>query len=260
MKVFNLHGYSLFLNNACSSGIHAFENASQIIRSGRCPAVVIAGSDFPRIYKYLWFKELNIYEQSGKMKPFDKNARGLVFGDGGAGFILEDLEHARNRGAKIYAEYCGGGFTQEAWKNIFPNVVSNHYSDAINEALTFSGCTPELIDVLCTHGAGHPIIDRYEAESIGRVFGDVTSQPAITALKPYIGHNLGGNNLLEIAILLICMQNNTLLPLINTETIHPKIKLNLNRRTIEREITTFMKTCCAFAGYNAAAIFRKFED
>ncbi|MGD9200751.1 MAG: beta-ketoacyl synthase N-terminal-like domain-containing protein [Chitinispirillia bacterium] len=260
MKVFNLHGYSLFLNNACSSGLHAFENAAQIIRSGRCPAVVLAGSDFPRIYKYLWFKELNMYEKDGKMKPFDKNAGGLVFGDGGTGFILEDLEHARNRGAKIYAEYSGGGFTQEAWKTIYPNVISNHYSDAINEALTFSRCTSDQIDTLCAHGAAHPIIDRYEAESICRVFGGVSGQPVITALKPYVGHNLGGNNLLEIAILLICMQKNTLLPLINTENIHPKIKINLTKKTIKMEITTFMKICCAFAGYNAAAIFRKFKD
>lgn len=260
MKAFSLHGYSLFLNNACSSGLHAFENAAQIIKNGRCPVVVLAGSDFPRIYKYLWFKELNMYEQDGKMKPFDKHAGGLVFGDGGAGFVVEDLDHARNRGAKIYAEYCGGGFSQEAWKTIFPNVASNHYSDAIKEALTFSRCSSEQIDVLCAHGAAHPIIDRYEAGAICRVFGDVSTQPAITALKPYVGHNLGGNNLLEIAILLMCMQNNTILPLINTETIHPKITINLNQKPLEREINTFMKICCAFAGYNAAAIFRKYKD
>lgn len=259
MKAFNLHGYSLFLNNACSSGLHAFESANQIIQSGRCPVVVIAGADYPRIYKYLWFKELNMYESDGKMKPFDKNARGLVFGDGGAGFILEDSEHAEKRGAKIYAEYLGGGFSQEAWKNIFPRVGSSYYQKAIHEALLYSHCQPNNIDVLCVHGAAHPLIDRYEASAVCQVFGEVAKQPTIAALKPYVGHNLGGNNLIEIAIMLLCMKNNVLLPLRNTELVHPKISLNLIHEKIEREINTVMKICCAFAGYNAAAVFRKFK-
>lgn len=259
MKVFGLHGYSQFLNNACSSGLHAFENASQIIKSDRSQVVVVAAADHPRIYKYLWFKELGMYEQDGKMKPFDKNARGLVFGDGGAGFILEEYEHAQNRGARIYAEYCGGGFTQEAWKTIFPNVGSIFYTKAIQEALTFSEMVPKDVDAICAHGAAHPVIDRYEAGAIQSVFGKKENQPAITALKPYVGHNLGGNNLLETAILLLGMERNILLPLVNTETIHPKISLNLQLEMLNKPLTTIMKTCCAFAGFNAAAIFKKHE-
>jgi 3-oxoacyl-(acyl-carrier-protein) synthase len=108
LKVFGIHGYSLFINNACSSGLYALETASQIIKSGRCSVVVVAAADYPRIYKYLWFKKLNMYAQDGQIKPFAKDSNGFVFGDGGVGLVLEDLEHALKRKTKIYAEYLNG--------------------------------------------------------------------------------------------------------------------------------------------------------
>jgi 3-oxoacyl-[acyl-carrier-protein] synthase II len=254
MKVFQLHGFSLFLNNACASGLYAFENAAQIIKSGRCPAVVVAGADYPRIYKYLWFKSLNMYEFDGRMKPFDLNAKGIVFGDGGAGFILEDYEHAQKRDAHIYAEYLGGGFTQEAWKAVFPSVGSEHYPNAIRDALKFSECKEDEIDLICAHGAGNTVIDLYEAKAITKVFNN---HVPVTAFKPYVGHNLGGNNLLETAILLMNMENDMILPVLNTTEINPKAKINVIKEMQNKQLQRVMKICCAFAGFNGAAVFGK---
>jgi len=258
MKTFNMHGYSLFLNNACSSGITSLEAANQMIKTGRCPAVVIAAGDYPRIYKYLWFKELNMYAQDGKIRPFSKNAAGFVFGDGAAGFVVEDLEHAKKRGAKIYAEYLGGGFSQEAWKVTIPYVGSNYYRKAIEEAFSFGRVSQGDIDLLVAHGTGNSIIDKYEAKAIVDIFGAKPQKPFITTFKPYVGHNLGGSNLIETAILLLCLENNLIIPTLHAEEIDAKIKIDLVREKVNKNINIALKISCAFAGYNAAALFKKY--
>jgi len=256
-KAFGIHGYTLLINNACSSGLYALETATQVIKSGRCPAVIIAAADHPRIYKYLWFKDLNMYAKDGKTAPFAKESKGFVFGDGGAGLVLEDLEYAQKRKAKIYAEYLGGGFSQEGWKVTVPAIGQDFYQKAIKEALKFSKVEKEDIDLLCAHGAGNSIIDRYEAKAITDVFGVNPKRPLVTALKPYIGNNLGAGALLEAAMLLLCLDNNTALPVLNTQEVDPRMKMDLVKEKVNIELKTVLKICCAFAGYDAAAIFRK---
>jgi len=256
-KTFNLHGYSLFINNACASGIFALETASQIIKSGRSSTVLTVSGDYPRVYKYLWFKDLDMYATDGKIRPFTKNAKGFVFGDGAVALVLEDLEHARKRGAKIYAEYLGGGFSQENWKVTIPYIGSNYYQKAINEALKFSDIDKNDIDVLSAHGAGNSIIDRYEAKAITDIFGTKPKKPLITTFKPYIGHNLGGSALLETAMLLLCLENNTILPILNTTEVDSRMKIDIVKEKVKMELKTALKISCAFAGYNAAAVFKK---
>ncbi|MDP2922875.1 MAG: beta-ketoacyl synthase N-terminal-like domain-containing protein [Candidatus Omnitrophota bacterium] len=257
LKTFNIHGYSLFVNNACSSGLYALETASQIIKSGRCPAVLTVAGDYPRINKYLWFKDLDMYAKDGKIRPFTKGAKGFVFGDGAVGFVLEDFEHAKKRGAKIYAEYLGGGFSQEGWKITIPYVGSNYYQKAIKEAIEFSNVNKDDIDLLVAHGTGNSIIDRYEAKAITDIFGSNPKKPLITTFKPYIGHNLGGSALLETALLLLCLENNLVLPVLNTNEVDPRMKIDIVKEKIKINLKFALKISCAFAGYNAAAIFKK---
>ncbi len=256
-KTFNLHGYSLFINNACASGLYALEVASQIIKSGRSPAVIVATGDHPRVYKYLWFKELKMYAEDGKIRPFAKEAKGFVFGDGAVGLVLEDFNYALKRKARIYAEYLGGGFSQEAWKVILPAVGSRYYQKAIQEAINFSKINKGDIDLLCVHGAGNPLIDRYEARAITEIFGIKPKKPLITVFKPYVGHNLGGDALMETAILLFCLEHNLVLPVLNTQRVDERTKIELVKERINVELKLALKTCCAFAGYNGAIVLRK---
>ena len=138
-KVFDLHGYSLFINNACASGLFAIEEAARQIKTGVSPAVIVAAVDNPtKIYKYLWFKKHGLYAEDGITRPFSKDKSGIVFGDGGAALVLEDLEHARKRGATIYAEYLGGGFSLEGWKITVPNLTDNFYTRSFQKALEIS--------------------------------------------------------------------------------------------------------------------------
>lgn len=258
-KAFSIHGYSLFINNACASGLYALEAASQMIRCGRNPAVIVAAADHPGIYKYLWFKQIDMYAEDGKTKPFAKNRNGFVFGDGGVGLLLEDLDHARKRKANIYAEYLGGGFSLEGWKITLPAVGSNYYRKAIKQAFRQANIEPKDIDLVCAHGAGTSLVDRYEADAITDVFGPNPKKPLITAFKGYIGHNLGGSALLESAIILLCLNNNLVLPTLNCDEVDPKLRINLVREKTDVEISTAIKICCAFAGYNGAAVFKKFR-
>jgi 3-oxoacyl-(acyl-carrier-protein) synthase len=258
-KVFNLHNYSLFLNNACASGLYALEAANQIIKNNQAKAVIVATSDHPEIYKYLWFHDLGIYSFDGIIRPFCKDSNGLVFGDGGVGIVMEDLESAKKRKANIYAEYLGGGFDLEGWKITVPQIGNDSYQKAILKAFKQADIDKKEIELLCPHGVGSQPIDYYEAKAITDIFGLNPNRPLITTFKPYVGHNLGGSALLETAMLLLSLKNNTIPPVLNHQNPDPKFNISLVKEKMQTKLNTVMKICCAFAGYNAAAIFRKID-
>lgn len=259
-KVFNIHQYSIFLSNACASGLFALENASDIIRSGKCNTVVVAGSDHSDIFKYLWFRDLDMYAEDGKIKPFARNRNGFVTGDGGAGIVLEDLETALERKAHIYAEYIGGGFHLEGWKVAVPNITDDSYKTAMTTAINSANINEDDIDLIIPHGVGTKVTDAYEANAINAIFRKNHKMPLITALKPYVGHNLGSTALLETAIMLLSLEKNLIPPTLNCHDIDAKLNINLVTELLKIKLKTVMKTACGFAGYNAAAIFRKVED
>jgi 3-oxoacyl-[acyl-carrier-protein] synthase II len=256
-KAFNIHNYSLFINNACASGLYALENASQIIKCNQSTAVVVAASEYSDIYKYLWFRDIGLYSEDGKIRPFCEDSNGLVFGDGGVGIVLEDLEHAEKRNAHIYAEYLGGGFHMEGWKVTMPQIGSDSYQKAIAKALQQSNISKDEIELLCPHGVGSQTIDCYEAKAITDVFGLNPEQPLISSYKPYIGHNLGGSALMEAAILLLSLDNETILPTLNTRNVNPMFNISLVKDLSKSKVNTAMKICGAFAGYNSAVVFKR---
>ncbi len=256
-RVFNIHEYSVFINNACASGLYALETASNMIKSKQVKRIVVAASDNPEIYKYLWFRDLGIYAKDGIVRPFAKDSNGLVFGDGGVGIVMETLEDAQKRGATIYAEYLGGGFDLEGWKITVPQIGSKSYQKAMINALKRSNLQREDIDLVCPHGVGSRPIDYYEAKAITDGFGPNPDSPLITTFKPYVGHNLGSSALLESAILLLSLHNNTIPETLNCKEVDPRLNINLVQEKTKKELKTVMKACCAFAGFNSAVAFQK---
>ncbi len=255
-KAFGLHGYSLFINNACASGLYAIEAASQIIEKGICPAVVVVASDAYDVFKYLWFKELGLYAEDGVIRPFSSQGRGFVIGEGGAAIVMEELMFARKRKAHIYAEYTGGSFSLEGWKVTLPAVWSNFYERVMEGCLKKAGINKKDIDLINAHGVGVSMIDRYEIKAIKNVFGEkVESQPLVTCFKPYVGHTLGLNALLEIVILLLCMENKLILPTLNHSPLISKI--NIVNEKMRQSLRNVLKITCAFAGYLGACLFRR---
>lgn len=258
-KAFNVHEYSLFINNACASGLYALENASQVIKCGQASSVVVAASEYTEAYKYLWFRDIGLYSEDGQIRPFGKESNGLVFGDGGVGLVLEDLEHAEKRNAHIYAEYMGGGFDLEGWKVTTPQIGSDSYQKAIRKALKQSNITKDEVEVLCPHGVGSQSIDYYEAKAITDVFGVQPEKPQITTFKPYVGHSLGCSALLESSILLLSLEKGIIPPTLNSDNTNPALNISLVRDKLEQTMDVAMKICCAFAGYNSAAVFKRWK-
>jgi 3-oxoacyl-[acyl-carrier-protein] synthase II len=259
-KAFGLHGYSLFTNNACASGLFALESAARQIKYGESKFVLLASGDVANtMFKHLWFKEQGLYAEDGRIKPFSKNADGIVLGDGASAIVLEELNHALNRKAHIYAEYLGGGFFLEGWKVIIPQIGSSSYQKTIESALKVANLKPEDTDLINPHGVAIKVTDRYEAKAITDIFGKNSEKPLITAFKPYVGHNLGGCAILESIILLLSLEKNLIPPTLNCDEIESKYHIEVIRELMPFPLNTAIKLSCGFAGYNAAVVFRKYD-
>ena len=261
-KLFEIHGQSLIINNACSSGLYAIETAANLIRSGRANIAIVGASDNPGIFKQFWLKEAGLYAEDGRIKPFAKKRNGFVLGDGASALILEDFVYAKKRNAYIYADYLGGGFNQEAWKVSSPCITASFYYEAITQALANADLRIEQIDLINAHGVVTNTSDFYEAESFLKLFKNrKLKKPMINALKPYLGHNLGGSSLLELAISLISLEKGVILPIVNTEEVDSVLSSNFVIDKIKMApIKNILKSCCGFGGFNGAVVFQKTKD
>lgn len=182
-------------------------------------------------------------------------------GEGAVSFLLEDYEAALKRKAKIYAEYVGGGFFLDNWKVTLPAINEFGLENSIKMAFAESKQGVNDVDLICSHGVGTQINDKFEMTVLNKFFKN-SEKVSITALKPYIGHNLGGSALLETAILLLMMENNVILPIINTskESALTSSIPYAFKKIRKLNINCALKICSAFAGFNAAAIFRKLSS
>lgn len=256
-KAFNIHGFSLIINNACASGLYALEAASCALRSGKSRYMIVAAVDHSSIFKQMWFNGVNMLAKDGRIKPFASDRDGFTIGEGGAALVLESMESALERKADIYAEYLSGSFVLEGWKVTYPDITNDCYKKAMINAIGSAGLKPSDIDLLIPHGVAANITDRYEAKSITGIFGKNNKRLVVSALKPYIGHTLGSTALLETAITLIGLKKNKIAPTLNCEKIDKTLGLDiLTEMQNADNIKIAMKTACGFAGYDGACIFR----
>ena len=167
-----------------------------------------------------------------KLSHFDEKAQGFVMGEGSVALVLEEYEDAKKRGAHIYAEYLGGGFRLEGWGITSPMIGGQFYQDAIRDSIQNSKIKTKDIDLVCAHGVGTPSSDYYEAKAITDVFGK--QKVPVTALKPFVGHNLGGSNLIELAILLLSLEKKIIPPILNTKNPNESFRSFSCHRTKER--------------------------
>lgn len=253
-----LTGFSIYLNNACSSGLFAMETAASLIRNHTCDCVLVVGGDHAMNFKYRWFHDLGIYAKDGLIKPFCVDSKGYVFGDGGGAVMMESEHSALSRAAIVKGEYAGGGFFNQNWKVTLPNINLTTYSDAIRLALSRSCVSADQIDLVCSHGVGLRLTDKYESDAIRNVFSDFATP--VCALKPYFGHNLGGSGLLEIVVLLKLFLNNVIPRVLNTDQFDENMGINLVRaKGYHKTVNTIMKISTSFAGFDSAVVLKKYE-
>lgn len=256
-KVFDIHGFSMILNNACASGLYAMEAAADAIKSEKCAQMIVAAVDHSNIFKQMWFRDVNMCAKDGRIKPFASDRDGFTIGDGGAALVLETMETALKRKAGIYAEYIGGSFMLEGWKVTYPDIANDFYKEMILNAIDNAGLKTQDVDLLIPHGVGTNITDRYEAMAITEVFGKKAKKPIISAFKPYTGHTLGSTALLETAIMLMGLRNGKIPPTLNCDKLDDTLGIDILRNAVNAAgIKVAMKIACGFAGYDGACVFR----
>ena len=259
-KLAGIHGENQTLTTACSASLQAIGEAFRKIRDGYIDLAFAGGGD-SRLSKssILAYKKAHaLCDGTGKperaIRPFDRSRNGFVPGEGGAFFLLEDLKHAKKRGAVIYGEICGYGASIDGYSMTAPEPDGIWAERAVNAALREAEFAPSDIDVISSHGTGTLLNDSMEADLIDRVWGK--RSPFIIALKSWIGHIAAACGAVELAICLACMKYNYLPKIRNLdEPCHAG--LNFVREGRSYSIDNILLENFGFGGQNSALIVRK---
>ncbi len=255
--------------SACASSSHAIGVAADQIRLGRCDIMVTGGSEAvvvkAAVGGFNGMKALSTRNDDylTASRPFDVDRDGFVLGEGAGALILEELEHAKQRGATIYAEIMGYGATADAHHITAPHPEGLGAASVMNVALADAKLNIQDIDYINVHGTSTPLGDIAETMAIQKVFGDHAYNLNISSTKSMTGHLLGAAGAIEVLAGVLAINHNFVPPTINHFTDDPEIdpKLNLTFNVAqEREIKTVMSNTFGFGGHNSSIIVKKFED
>lgn len=254
--------------SACASGTNAILDSYNYIRLGMADIFLTGGSEAAvtesGVGGFNALKALSERNDSPETasRPFDKDRNGFVLGEGAAGFILEEYEHAKARGAKIYAELIGGGMSADAHHITAPHPEGVGATNVMLNALRDANIAPETVDYINVHGTSTPLGDVSETKAIQSVFGEHAFDLNISSTKSMTGHLLGAAGAIEAAACVLAIQNQTVPPTINhftdDEQFDPKLNFTFNTAQ-KRKIDIALSNTFGFGGHNTSIIFRKFE-
>ena len=255
--------------SACASSTNAIIDAFNLIRLDMADLFITGGSEAPINeagvggFNSMQAISTNNEEYKSASRPFDANRDGFVIGEGGAGLILEELEHAKKRGARIYAELIGGGMSADAYHLTAPHPEGEGAILVMTNALRDARIAPEEVDYVNVHGTATPRGDLAEVKAIKGVFGEHAYNLNISSTKSMTGHLLGAAGAIESIAVIMSILNSIVPPTINMETLDPEIdpKLNLTpNKAQERIVNVGLSNTFGFGGHNTSAVFRKFKD
>lgn len=252
--------------SACASSNNAMIDAFNYIRLGKIDFCLTGGSEAAVTQAGVGgFNSLKALSERNDdyltaSRPYDKERDGFVLGEGGAGLILEEYEHALARGAKIYAEVIGGGMSSDAYHITAPHPDGIGAYMCMKNALEDAEISPEDIDYINTHGTSTPIGDPQEIKAIERLFGEHAYKLNISSTKSMIGHLLGGAGAVEAVASILAIQHQLIPPTINHFTddpdINPRLNLTFNKPQ-SRTVNIALSNTFGFGGHNTCVIFRK---
>ena len=268
--IYGLRGPNYATVSACASSTNAIVDAFNLIRLGKANAIVTGGAEatispsavggFNAMHA-LSTRNDSLFTAS---RPFSASRDGFVIGEGGTGLILEELEHALARGAKIYAEVVGGGMSADAY-----HITASHPEGlgaklVMRNALEDAGMTPDEIDYINVHGTSTPVGDISEAKAILEVFGEHAYNLNISSTKSMTGHLLGGAGAIEAMFTILAIRDQIVPPTINHEEgdNDPEIDYNLNftfNKAQKRKIRAALSNTFGFGGHNASVILKQFN-
>jgi 3-oxoacyl-[acyl-carrier-protein] synthase II len=266
-KVYNLKGVNMCTTTACASGTHGVGEALLYIRSGMADVVVAGGAESAvsplGISAFAVMKALcadNEHPETAS-RPFDKDRDGFVMGEGAGILVLEELEHAKKRGAKIYAELVGYGMSGDAHHITAPSPEGEGAERCMRMALDSSGVKYEEIDYINAHGTSTKLNDWYESLAIGRVFGDNAKNIGVSSTKGVTGHCLGAAGGIEAVFTVMAMHNDIMPPTANYKTKDPECTLDyVVEGARKKKIRAAMSNSFGFGGTNATIVFKKFVE
>lgn len=253
--------------SACATGSHNIGLAYDAIRHGQCDMAVSGGSEAPvsriGVAGFNSMRAMSTRNDSPETasRPFDKNRDGFVLGEGSGILFLEEYEHAKARGARIYAEVAGYGFSADAHHITAPDPEGEGVILAMNRALEAAGIEPNDVEHINMHGTSTPLGDVAETNSIKKVFGDHAYDISLNSTKSMTGHTLGAAGAVESLATLLAIYHGTVPPTINFETPDPECDLNYTFNEAQvRDLRFAVNNAFGFGGHNTSLVFKKFED
>lgn len=265
---FGFKGPNFGTVSACASSTHALIDAFNYIRLGKADVIISGGSEASINeaglggFNSMQAISTNNDEYKEASRPFCKTRDGFVMGEGAGALILEELDHALARGAKIYGEVVGGGATGDAYHLTATHPDGDGARRCMQLAIEEAGLKPEDIDYVNVHGTSTPVGDIPETIAIKNVFGEHAFNLNISSTKSMTGHLLGAAGAIETIAGLFALNNNLIPPTINHREADPEIDERLNltlHNAQEREVNAFLSNTFGFGGHNASIVVKKFS-
>ena len=256
-RYFGFTGPNMVVPTACAAGNYAIAIARDWIQGGRAEMVLAGGVDPLSTVTFTGFGRMFAIAPD-RCRPFDKNRKGITPGEGAAMLVLESFESANKRGAKIYAEVAGCGFSCDAYHPTMPHPDGVGARLAMERALLDAGLNRGAVDYISAHGTGTPANDRIEASAIREVIGERTQKVPVSSIKSMIGHTMGAASAIEAITCVLAIDTGIIPPTINYETPDPECNLDVvpnHARTAS--VSVAMNNAYAFGGNNSCIVFRK---
>lgn len=255
--------------SACASSNHAMISALDAIRLGKADIIITGGSEAPvnepSVGGFSAMKAISTRNDDPQTasRPFDVNRDGFVIGEGGAALIFEEYEHAKARGAKIYAEVMGGGVSADAYHYTAPHPEGKGAILSMRNCLKDAGVQPEEVDYVNVHGTSTPVGDPAELKGIAEVFGNNAYKMNISSTKSMTGHLLGATAAVEALACIMAIDRGVIPPTINCEEVDPQIDERFNLtlgKAQKRDVRYAMSNTFGFGGHNSTILFGKFAE
>ncbi|EAF6548136.1 beta-ketoacyl-[acyl-carrier-protein] synthase II [Listeria monocytogenes] len=263
---FGAKGINSTTVTACATATNSIGDAFKVIERGDADAMITGGAEAPitkmSLAGFTANKALSLNpDPETACRPFDKDRDGFIIGEGAGIVILEEYEHAKARGAKIYAEIVGYGATGDAYHITAPAPNGEGAARAMKMAIDDAGLTPDKIDYINAHGTSTPYNDEYETQAIKTVFGDHAKKLAISSTKSMTGHTLGASGGIEAIFALLSIRDSIIAPTIHLKNQDEVCDLDyVPNEAREANVNVAISNSFGFGGHNATLVFKKMED
>ncbi|OFE96049.1 beta-ketoacyl-[acyl-carrier-protein] synthase II [Listeria monocytogenes] len=263
---FGAKGINSTTVTACATATNSIGDAFKVIERGDADAMITGGAEAPitkmSLAGFTANKALSLNpDPETACRPFDKDRDGFIIGEGAGIVILEEYEHAKARGAKIYAEIVGYGATGDAYHITAPAPNGEGAARAMKMAIDDAGLTPDKVDYINAHGTSTPYNDEYETQAIKTVFGDHAKKLAISSTKSMTGHTLGASGGIEAIFALLTIRDNIIAPTIHLKNQDEVCDLDyVPNEAREANVNVVISNSFGFGGHNATLVFKRIED